>query len=212
MMIWMMIWAGLFIAVLYSPIGSPNLYYTQYYYSVNNSTPFNNGVIPNASSVKFTADNNSSELDIPDLSNSGLRSMMGGAGSYRSAGTVSSGSSYSSSLPQTYQNNSSPSSGNIGGGGISIIAGNGSHSSAGSSGIVMTNGIASLTTSNLSTTNTSTRQLTTQTLTGGTDPGGDPSGDPIPVGDGWGLLIFLATCYGVFNYRISLKRKSNISI
>lgn len=33
---------------------------------------------------------------------------------------------------------------------------------------------------------------------GGTDPGGDPTGPPIPVGEGWGVLLLLAAGYASF--------------
>jgi hypothetical protein len=39
-------------------------------------------------------------------------------------------------------------------------------------------------------------------LDGGTDPGGDPTGPPIPVGDGYWLLMLMAAGYAFW------KRKS----
>ena len=32
---------------------------------------------------------------------------------------------------------------------------------------------------------------------GGTDPGGDPTGDPIPVGDGWIAMLLFAIAYSI---------------
>jgi len=40
---------------------------------------------------------------------------------------------------------------------------------------------------------------------GGTDPGGDPLGNPIPVGEGWGVLLLLAAGYA-FIMKLRAKR------
>lgn len=208
---WIIVWAGLFIAVLYSPIGSPDLYNSQNYYIESHSANFSNNVIPNASKVRFIAENNTPEPDMPDMNSSGLHTTLHGTGNSQTAQAPSPGSSYSGSQVGSFQNNSPSSPGGINGGGISIIAGSGSRSSAGSSGIILTNGMASISTTTLSTTNTTTRQLANQTLTGGTDPGGDPTGDPIPVGDGWGLLILFGACYAVMKRVFPAKEKSVLS-
>jgi hypothetical protein len=42
--------------------------------------------------------------------------------------------------------------------------------------------------------------------TGGTDPGDDPTGNPIPVGDGWYLLAFFGVCYAAFKMRHNIKK------
>ena len=67
----------------------------------------------------------------------------------------------------------------------------------------MTNGITTLSTTTILG-NQTTKQGATATTTsnnGGTDPGGDPTGPPIPAGDGWGLLILFGVCYAAFKYR-----------
>ena len=42
--------------------------------------------------------------------------------------------------------------------------------------------------------------------TGGTDPGGDPTGAPIPVGEGWYLLFFFGVCYAAFKMKFNIKK------
>lgn len=203
-MIGLMIWAGLLLVVLYSPIGSPDLYYCQNYYMGNQyiSSPT---IIPNTPKRNYSSDNNDVEPDIPDIS-SHLNTNYS-VGSYPSTGTISRGSSYSVQT-QSFQNNGSSgfsALGNSSGG--SFIANSGFRSSKGSSGIAMTN---SINTMSLSTDliNSTTKQSVNNPYTpgtGATDPGGDPTGDPIPVGDGWGLLVFFGVCYACFKRRYSIK-------
>ena len=194
-MTWVLVWAGLLIVVLYSPIGSPDFYSSAgNYYVAYQPVTVNNAPILNAPKTNSLVESNSDELIIPDVNlTSKTNTNIGG---YHSGNASSGGSTYGSMQTQSYQNTNAG-SGSAGGG--SFIASGGSRSSAGSSGIIMTNGIATLsTTTNLS--NTTTRQSVNTDITsvGGTDPGGDPTGDPIPVGDGWGLLILFGIVYCVF--------------
>jgi hypothetical protein len=46
--------------------------------------------------------------------------------------------------------------------------------------------------------NSNTTQSAGTGLDGTTDPGGDPTGPPIPVGDGWLLLVVFASIYTVW--------------
>jgi hypothetical protein len=198
-MIWLIIWAGLLVVVLYSPIGSPDLYYSQNYYTEFHSYA-NPGVIPNSPSRNYASDNSEVALDIPDVS-SHLKTTYS-VGSNQSTGGGFQGSSYSVQT-QSYQNSNSSGFASSGSGGGSFIVGRGgSRNGGGFTGMTMTNGITNLSlTTDL--TNTSTRQsvYTYQSGTGGTDPGGDPTGDPIPVGDGWGLLFFFGVCYASFKIK-----------
>ncbi|HRT00728.1 MAG TPA: hypothetical protein P5312_11880 [Bacteroidales bacterium] len=45
---------------------------------------------------------------------------------------------------------------------------------------------------------------------GGTDPGGDPVGPPIPVGDGIGFLILLASGYGGIKMKLPFFKKTKL--
>ena len=200
---WIVVWAGLLIVVLYSPVGSPGLYSSQNYYVYNQSIPVKSGEIinsPKRSSSSEDADNGSVLPDMSTMSGTNYTT-----GNYQSANSSSRGSSYASQ-PSSYQNTNQTATGTAGGAGVSIIASGGSRSSNGTSGISMNNGITSITTTDLSSTNTTTKQSSpsgTTATAGGTDPGGDPTGDPIPVGDGWWEMLLLGGMYMV------VKRKFN---
>jgi hypothetical protein len=193
-MVWLIVWAGLLIVVLYSPIGSPDLYSSPTYYVINESSSAGNSTTLNAPKGNFESDNYSNDdTEIPDVSSESRSNYA--VGNYQSAGESMQGSSYGVQS-QSYYNNSSGST-EMSGGGSSFFAGGSSHGSAGSSGISMTNGMTTLSlTTNLSNNIITKQNATTYTSgTGGTDPGGDPTGNPIPVGDGWGIFILLGVIY-----------------
>jgi hypothetical protein len=203
---WIVVWAGLLIVVLYSPVGSPGLYSSQNYYADSQSVSLKGGGIinsPKGTSSSMDDDNGSVLPDISTTPGTNYSS-----GNYQSANSISRGSSYSS--PQSaYQNTNQSSTGASGGTGVSIIADEGSRSSNASSGIAMTNGITSITTSDLSSTNTSNKQSSptgTTATAGGTDPGGDPTGDPIPVGDGWWALLLFGGIYVVLKRKFTSRK------
>lgn len=203
-MTWILVWAGLFIVVLYSPVGSPDLYYSQNYY-IENQSFANPGVIPNAPKRNYASDNNDVEMNIPDVSSH--LSTNYSVGNYQSFGGGFRGPSYSVQTQSYRSNDFSDHASSSGGVGGSFIRGGSSRSSGGSSGVTMTNGVTSISlTTDL--TNISSKQSASNYIagTGGTDPGGDPTGDPIPVGDGWGLLIFFGVCYASFKRRYFIKR------
>jgi len=202
----LIIWAGLLIVVLYSPIGSPDLYTSHNYYVENQNITTTSGGTPNAPKTNYSSENSSNDLDIPQVST--LSKTNYSVRNYSSISTSSPGSSYSVQT-QTYQSNNSSGSGNLNGVGNSFIAGGGSRNSAGSSGVVMNNGITTLTlTSDLSSQtpkqNTNTNIAADPTIT---DPGDDPLGPPIPVGDGWGLLVFFGFCYAAYKMRYLLLKQ-----
>jgi hypothetical protein len=206
-----LVWAGLLIAVLYSPIGSPNLYSSQNYYAINQGVNFENNEIPNATKVRTSTDNaDNNDPDIPDVSGTELGATGSSVSNTPSTTSSAQGSSYAAQSPALPGNNSS---GSAGGGGVAIIAGGGSRSSAGSSGVSMTSGgITTLSSSNLSYSSVKQASKTgTLGTTGGTDPGGDPTGAPIPVGDGWGLFVLFGCCYAAFKKRGFLKNKLTFS-
>jgi len=203
-MVWILIWAGLLIVVLYSPIGSPDLYSTKNYYVENHSVTFNNNVIQNAPKVNSASYNNDNGLDIPDISQISKTNYT--VNDYQSTNTLSQGSSYAVQS-QSYQNNNSSGSGGLSGGN-SFIASSGSRNSAASSAIVMTNGITTLSLSaDLSSNSSKQSSNPYKGGTGATDPGGDPTGPPIPVGDGWGLLVLFGVCYAAFKKRLFIKKQ-----
>jgi len=208
-MVWIIIWAGLLVAVLYSPIGSPGLYSSQNYYVENRSITTGNIVIQNSPKVNSASENSENGLDIPDISSMPRTNYS--VSNYQSAHSGSHGSSYGVQS-QSYQNvNSSGSTGQSQEGSSFISSGkSSSRNSAGSSAIVMTNGITTLSVTNDISSN-STKQSATPYRggSGGTDPGGDPTSPPIPVGDGWGLLVMFGLCYVAFKKRLFIITQFN---
>lgn len=207
-LVWILVWAGLFIAVLYSPVGSPDLYTSKNYYVEYQSVTFKDGAIPNAFKIKSSQEYNDDVPEIPDISES-LHANYA-AGNYNSSPVYTSqGSYYGGGQTLSYQNNNSSGSG--GGGGSFVVSGR-SGSSAASSGFSMTSGITTLSlTSNLNATTPKQSVSNYTTDTGGTDPGGDPDGNPIPVGDGWGLFILFGIFYILFKKK-SLKKVSQVTL
>ena len=197
--------------VLYSPIGSPDYYSsTGNYYVVNQPVTLTYGTILNAPKANSSEAGTSDELIIPDVS---LTSKTNAGGArYSSGNAVSGGSSFGNMLSPSFQNNNARSGGTGGAG--SLIASDGSRGSAGSSEIAMSNGI---TTMSLTSTvaNTTPKQNAGESILGdegGTDPGGDPTGDAIPVGDGWDMLILFGTLYIIIkmkNLLLKVRKTSN---
>ena len=212
-MVWIIIWAGLLVAVLYSPIGSPDLYSSQNYYVENRNITTDNVVIQNAPKVNSASENSDNGLDIPDISSMSRPTYT--VSNNQSANSGSQGSSYGVQS-QSYQNdNTSGSTGQSQEGSSFISSGkSSSRNNAGSSAIVMTNGITTLSlTNDLS--SISTKQSTPTPYrggSGGTDPGGDPTAPPIPVGDGWGLLVMFGLCYVAFKKRLFIFRQFNKNV
>jgi len=208
-MVWIIIWAGLLVAVLYSPIGSPDLYSTQNYYVENRTITTGNIVIQNAPKVNSSSENSDNGLDIPDISS--LPGTNYTVRNYQSANSGSQGTSYGVQIKSSQSVNSSGSTGQVLEGSSFISSGkSSSRNSAGSSAIVMTNGITTLSLTNDISSN-STKQSATPYRggSGGTDPGGDPTGPAIPVGDGWGLLVLFGLCYIAFKKRLFIIEQFN---
>jgi hypothetical protein len=197
-MVWILIWAGLLVLVLYSPVGSPDLYSSANYTAGNQSVTFKNGEILNAPNVNYGAENNYNELNVPDY-NSERRTNY--AVNNYSATAKNSPSMYTNYSVQTssYQNTQISSGNNGIGGGTFISSNRSSNNNAGASSTGFNNGIATLSTDLNSDNNSITRQGASAggPNTNWTDPGGDPTGPPIPVGDGWVFLLLLAAGYGI---------------
>jgi len=211
MLVWVLVWAGLLIVVLYSPIGSTDYYSsTENYYVTNRPVTLSGGTTLNAPKVNSSEANNSGELIIPDVRLTSKTNF--GGGRYSSGNASSGGSSYGNMSSPSYQNSNAGSGGMSGGG--SLIASSGSRSSSGSSEIAMTNGITTMSLTSKVSNKAPKQNAGLQTLgdEGGTDPGGDPNGDPIPVGDGWGMLILFGTLYLIIkmkNLLLKVRKTSN---
>jgi len=207
-LVWIFTWAALLLVVLYSPIGSPDLYSSSDYYT---------GVVPNAnfsgsnigSSPNFSESGSSNEINVPDYSSTESPSKLSTnySSAASSSGNTSMGTaSYSVSQSESYQNTQNP-QGATGGGGSTFISNNNSSSkgSDASSAVTMTSGGVTTLSTDITTTSTTPKENalsgTTGTGNSGTDPGGDPTGPPIPVGDGWVFLLLLAASYGIIRKR-----------
>ena len=185
----MLTWASLLVAVLYSPLGSPELYKEVNpvtYQGVN----FSNRDIANASKTIKQAGNNSNGISIPD------NNQQPGNSTYKVSGatTNNNSGSYSSRPEDNFSSNQSSQSGEVNGQFGSVSGGKSSDRSTGS---LMGSQNLSLNSdlSSVNNNNTSQGANLDGPLDGTTDPGGDPTGAPIPVGDGWVFLILLSGAY-----------------
>ena len=202
---WILVWAGMLIVVLYSPVGSPDLYSSQNYLVYYRPVAFKSEITAHAPKQSSVTENIDNGLIIPDI-HTGLTSKQS-IGSYRKVNSSLNGLSYGINETSTYgkYNSGSDRSGEVV---FSMIAGGDYRNNAGSSEIVMKNSITaqSLTSGgNNSTTRQSAKSDTP--LLGGTDPGGDPTYPAIPVGDDQGILILLAWCYAIFKKRVFIKKQ-----
>lgn len=193
-LMWILSWAILALVVIYSPIGSPDLYTTKNYFVANQGVEFKSREIANSPNFNFGSDNNN-EIVLPDYSSSELKSSNYAVGYYPTSNANSMASSYAVQS-QNYQKTNNR-SGSMGAGGATFISNNGSSGTNGSSTTVAMNNSITTLTSNLNVSNGTPRQNASASTNGGTDPGGDPTGPPIPVPDGWGFLLFLAAGYGI---------------
>ena len=202
-LVWIFTWAVLLLVVLYSPIGSPDLYSSSDYAGVPNANFSENSI---GNGANFSSESGSdNDLDIPDYSDdeSPTKPSVGYSYSAPASDNTSSGTaaSYSTSGSQTYQNSKDGSSGSTGGGGSTFISNNGSSGgSDASSAVSMSNGGITTLSSNVTTNSTLQAAPPTQSAAGGHHPPHDPK-NPIPVGDGWVFLLLLAASYGIIKKR-----------
>ena len=202
-LVWIFTWAVLLLVVLYSPIGSPDLYSSSDYYVGVPNANLNGNSIGNG--TNFSSESGTdNELDIPDYGADESSTKLSASYSYSApaSNNTTSGAvaSYSTSGSQTYQNSKDGSSGSTGGGGSTFISNNGSSSgSDASSAVSMSNGGITTLSSNVTT--NSTLQAAPPSQTTGQHPDHDPKHHSIPVGDGWVILLLMAASYGIIKKR-----------
>jgi len=199
-LVWVLPLAGLLLVVLYSPIGSPDLYKQRKYFIENQGVNFNGG-IKNAPKGKNNYQNDEPELSVPDYSSERKNT----ASSYPVKNTTASYGQTTGYVAIQAKDPFIPnksSNGSTGNEGASFSVG---HKSSRNNSVFQDNGITSLNTDlKLFADNNTTRQSTQNQLNdGGTDPGGDPTGNPIPVPDGFGFLLLLAIGYA--GWKINLR-------
>lgn len=199
---WILSWAILALVIVYSPIGSPELYTGNKYIVYSQGVNFSGG-IANAPKVhNYTEQYETPDLGIPAYTPEQKTYTVNS--STASTSKINNGTNYSVSTPVTGRTGITSSNG---GGGVSGIATFGFSRSTQSNPTSQNTAVGSISlTNNLTTiqdpTVTTRQGASAGALDGGTDPGGDPTGPPIPVGDGYWLLMLLAAGYAFW------KRKS----
>ena len=191
--LWFLTWAGLLLIVIYSPIGSPDLYKHQIYYNQNQGVNFN-GAIENAPRVGNISTNENNDISIPTYTaprkNYSTYSVDAPKKNNSSAAsTVGSASGKTVSK----QNNTTGNGGSFGGSSFS------SSRKKADNNVSQQIGVNSFNTDLSLNGDSTTRQSVDYSPgSGGTDPGEDPEGPPIPVGDGYWFLMLLAVGYLVW--------------
>lgn len=185
---WVLIWAGLLLLVLYSPVGSPDLYSNREYYAANQGVVFDGVGIENAGSVPSSSNNGSQSFSVPEQTKTGGSSYSISSGSFVDT-QQGFGSGSMSGGVEFRQNKGGSGSG--GGFGVSSMGSKGGSKSVSSS---QNFGSAFMSTdlTQSSENNTSKQGVGYTPGSGATDPGDDPTGPPIPVGDGWLFLLVLS--------------------
>ncbi len=204
---WLLSWAILALVIIYSPIGSPDLYTGNKYIVYNQGVNFSGG-IANAPKVhNYNDQYPSPDLGIPTYTPEQKSYTVNSASG--SSNKVNKETNYSVSTAITGRTGTNTS----GTGGVTGIANFSSTGSSQKNSIDQNTGIGTLTLSGDLTTiqnpTTTTRQGAGASLNGGTDPGGDPTGPPIPVGDGFWISMFLAVIYILIKRKLLSTKCSN---
>jgi len=207
-LVWIFTWAALLLVVLYSPLGSPDLYSSSdgFYTAVPNANLSGSNLGNGSSNFSTTPEYN--ELNVPDYNSSEVTRLSSGNYNY----TTNSGGSTASTLHTSYAvSQSNPiqgvkenkSSAGVNGGASTFISNNSSKNSDASSSVTMNSGGVTTMSSDLATPPTTKQAVNYGANQGGTDPGGDPdpTGPPLPISDGWVFLLLLAASYGIIKKR-----------
>ncbi len=192
---WLIIWGGLLLVILYSPIGSPDLYTAKKYYVPDQGVQFTGGEIANAPTLKHRIRSTYQETNVPDFNSLELNNtsypVIVPENSFNSKPLDISSPGF---IPPISTQKITGSGSGIGGGMLTFTGKSTKQTST-----TPANGFMAL--------NTTLNGLPGNTLfkanegtaqdPGGPDPGGGPTGDPIPVGDSWGLFILFGMCYSL---------------
>jgi len=196
-LVWLITWSALLLVILYSPIGSPDLYTTKKYFTPNQGVQFTGVEIENAPGLKNRVGNYQAP-SVPDFNSSGLSDIA----SYSVSVSEHSFNPSSEANPTQAYNPTNSNQKNGNSDGFSFGSGASMSTYIGKSTKQNDNppstGFMALTTDLNGLSANSPFQGVNEYLpgSGATDPGfNDPVGDPIPVGDGWGLFILFGACY-----------------
>jgi len=204
-LVWLITWSALLLVILYSPIGSPDLYSTKKYFTPNQGVQFAGVEIQNAPSLKNRM--NYQVPSVPDFNSPELSDIASYSVSV-SEKSINSGSeaipTQAYSLKNSSQKNDNSEGFNIGSGG-SI---NSNKETKQQVNPPLTGFMALTTDLNGLSTNSPFQGVNGYVAnTGATDPGfNDPVGDPIPIGDGSGLFIVFGLSYAILKKRFFYKK------
>lgn len=196
-LIWLITWASLLLLVLYSPVGSPDLYkQNSYYYTSSQGVVFDGEEIPNSTNYRSIGKGNN-DVSIPAYSEAKKTST-----SYpiNTAGSESKNGNNIGPIATNNQSVKINKGSAAGDGGISVASGFRKGSNSSSTNLPNSGLISMSTDLSLLADNNTIRQGDGQDNPIGTsDPGGDPNPNSpvIPIPDGWGFLLALAAVYGI---------------
>jgi len=185
-----LIWASLFIVVLYSPIMSPDLYSSNNYSIVNQGSVSPNDQIKNTPFICKNNANNSQSTSFKTYESEenyfNNRVICSGSNDEKQESTTGS-MSYSTDVYKNIGNRSMMAA--------EVCLGNSTISKSSKNDVASS--MVSIQT--LFDDNKNNRQkIDYNPNYGASDPGDDPIGNPIPVGDGWMYMLFLALGYAVW--------------
>jgi hypothetical protein len=183
-LVWLLTWAGLLVAVLYSPVGSPDLYAPTNYYSENHGVTFKDVDFSNA--PRTVSGGNRGNFSIPQ-NNSDINQHI--TTTIDDAKNKLAPVQYSVGAQTTTPVNKTGAGTTVG----AVVVGttrqnNSSGDNATSSGVVAMNTDFTVLANRQQSNNYTP-------FSGATDPGDAPVGPPIPIGDGWIFLLLLAVGY-----------------
>lgn len=194
-LVWILAWAGLLVAVLYSPVGSPDLYVAARYSSHLRGGMYGAAKISDVPTLKTNVTGGSGATGNQAYS-TGFR----GQNQYSVSGNnfdakFNSGSTgfFSNSGIQNARDKTST----VGSSWITIssFGSRGSNNST----VAQNTGVVSMSTDmSMFEDYSTTKQSVGAGGDGGTDPGGDPTGPVIPVGDGWIIMLALVSGYTIW--------------
>jgi len=192
-LIWILTWAVLFLVVIYSPIGSPELYRQNNYSSYNQVVNFSGG-IANAPKRHVVQQYEETELAVPvytrEHKSYAVNTVVKPTGYNHQA-------VYAVTSPANNRKVTNQISARSGGGfTFAGSRGKSAQETSTRSNVEVTSISSDLAMAEDPVTN---RQLATaDEMSGGTDPGDTPIGPPIPVGEGLLALFLMAGGYALF--------------
>ena len=200
--LWIITWASLLLLVLYSPIGSPDLYKSGEYYVNYIGVNFDGNNLKNLPKNNDNY-NNPGNTMLPVSTSGNLNGInYSHTNNFKNQSSEDNHDLAQRSPYQTDYNNSNQTNYNYMGG-DNYMSLNSSAKSVYTSPKISNVTISSDLLINQDNTSPFSAKMD---ATGGTDPGGDPLNPPVPVGDGWVFLIVLGITYIVIKQRIFLKK------